>query len=451
MEGKEIFLNKKVLIFGIGISGIAAAKLLNGVCDIILYDSNKNANITDSILKDFSGTVILNELKDEDIASVDFAVLSPGVPTDLEEVYRLRSAGVKILGEVELAYLFERGQVVAITGTNGKTTTTALTGQIMKTYYQDVFVVGNIGIPYTQMVSQTEETSVTVAEISSFQLETVQKFHPRVSAITNITPDHLNRHHTMENYAAAKFAVAKNQTEEDTCILNYEDERLRAFGEKLSCKIIWFSSARRLSEGFFLSGDEIVFVEGGKEQVLLPVSELNIIGRHNYENAMTAAAAAVAMGVPLDCIRKALRAFKAVEHRIEFVVEKNGVKYYNDSKGTNPDASIQAVRAMSTKTFLIGGGYDKGSEYGEWIDAFEGRIKTLVLLGQTKEKIAKAARERGFLDIVMAEDMKDAVNFCSKHAKPGEAVLLSPACASWGMFDNYEQRGDIFKECVRNL
>ena len=430
MEGKEIFLNKKVLIFGIGISGIAAAKLLNGVCDIILYDSNKNANITDSILKDFSGTVILNELKDEDIASVDFAVLSPGVPTDLEEVYRLRSAGVKILGEVELAYLFERGQVVAITGTNGKTTTTALTGQIMKTYYQDVFVVGNIGIPYTQMVSQTEETSVTVAEISSFQLETVQKFHPRVSAITNITHDHLNRHHTKENY---------------------EDERLRAFGEKLSCKIIWFSSARRLSEGFFLSGDEIVFVEGGKEQVLLPVSELNIIGRHNYENAMTAAAAAVAMGVPLDCIRKALRAFKAVEHRIEFVVEKNGVKYYNDSKGTNPDASIQAVRAMSTKTFLIGGGYDKGSEYGEWIDAFEGRIKTLVLLGQTKEKIAKAARERGFLDIVMAEDMKDAVNFCSKHAKPGEAVLLSPACASWGMFKNYEERGRIFKELVRAL
>lgn len=454
MEGKEIFLNKKVLIFGSGISGIAAAKLLNGVCDIILYDSNEKLSaeeIREKLPKDFSGRIMLGEITDAEISDVDFAVLSPGVPTDLAEVIRLKNAGIKILGEVELAYLFERGQVVAITGTNGKTTTTALTGEIMKTYYQDVFVVGNIGIPYTQMVSQTKETSVTVAEISSFQLETVQEFHPKVSAITNITPDHLNRHHTMENYAAAKFAVAKNQTKEDTCILNYEDERLRAFGEKLSCKIIWFSSARRLSEGFFLSGEEIVFAEGGKEQVLLPVSELNIIGRHNDENAMTAAAAAVAMGVPLDCIRKALRAFKAVEHRIEFVVEKNGVKYYNDSKGTNPDASIQAVRAMSTKTFLIGGGYDKGSEYGEWIDAFEGRIKTLVLLGQTKEKIAKAARERGFLDIVMVEDMNEAVNFCADHAKSGEAVLLSPACASWGMFKNYEERGRIFKELVRAL
>ncbi len=455
MEEKEkIFTNKKVLIFGSGISGIAAAKLLNGVCDIILYDSNEKlsaAEIRKKLPEDFSGVVVLGKMTDAEISGVDYAVLSPGVPTDLAEVDRLKSAGVKILGEVELAYLFERGRVVAITGTNGKTTTTALTGEIMKTYYKEVFVVGNIGIPYTQMVSQTEKDSITVAEISSFQLETIQKFHPKVSAITNITPDHLNRHHTIENYAAAKFAVAKNQTGEDICILNYEDERLKDFGEKLSCKVIWFSSARRLSEGFFLSGDEIVFAQGGKEQVLLPVSELNIIGRHNYENAMTAAAAAVAMGVPLDCIRRALRTFKAVEHRIEFVIEKNGVKYYNDSKGTNPDASIQAVRAMNTKTFLIGGGYDKGSEYGAWIDAFEGKIKTLVLLGQTKEKIAKAARERGFLDIVMAEDMKDAVKFCAEHAKPGEAVLLSPACASWGMFKDYEERGRIFKELVRAL
>jgi len=455
MEEKgRMFSNKKVLIFGSGISGIAAAKLLNGVCDIILYDSNEKlsaAEIKEKLPDDFSGTIALGKLTDQWIAGVDYAVLSPGVPTDLAEVNRLKNAGVKILGEVELAYLFEQGQVVAITGTNGKTTTTALTGEIMKTYYNDVFVVGNIGIPYTQMVSQTKETSVTVAEISSFQLETIQTFHPKVSAITNITPDHLNRHHTMENYAAAKFAVAKNQTAEDTCVLNYEDERLRAFGEKLPCKVIWFSSARKLSEGFFLSGDEIVFAEDGKEQVLISVSELNIIGRHNYENAMTAAAAAIAMEVPLDCIRRALRAFKAVEHRIEFVAEKNGVKYYNDSKGTNPDASIQAVRAMSTKTFLIGGGYDKGSKYGEWIDSFEGKIKTLVLLGQTREKIAKEAREKGFTDIVMAEDMKEAVDFCASHAKPGEAVLLSPACASWGMFKNYEERGKIFKELVHAL
>lgn len=451
MEGKEIFLNKKVLIFGIGISGIAAAKLLNGVCDIILYDSNKNANITDSILKDFSGTVILNELKDEDIASVDFAVLSPGVPTDLEEVYRLRSAGVKILGEVELAYLFERGQVVAITGTNGKTTTTALTGQIMKTYYQDVFVVGNIGIPYTQMVSQTEETSVTVAEISSFQLETVHRFRPAVSAILNITPDHLNRHHTMECYVMTKERIAGSQTSDEVCVLNYEDAYTREFGKRCPAKVIYFSSAHKLEEGIYLEGEEIVLRADGEKKKLMNIHEMNLLGLCNVENVMAAIAISIAMEVPMDVILKTVRGFKAVEHRIEFVATKNGVDFYNDSKGTNPDAAIWGIRAMNKPTVLIGGGYDKQSEYDQWIEAFDGKVKALVLIGQTREKIAKCAKEHGVSNVILADTFEEAFDICVKQSRPGDAVLLSPACASWGMFPNYEVRGKMFKELVEKI
>lgn len=448
------FQGKKILIIGTGISGIAAAKLLDGLSDVILYDANGELNameIRQRLPEDFRGRIVLGSLTDELISGVSCAVLSPGVPADLPDVERLREAGAEIIGEIELAYRFGKGKIAAITGTNGKTTTTALTGEIMKTYYDSVFVVGNIGTPYTQLAAQTTEESVTVAEVSSFQLETVRDFRPQVSAITNITPDHLNRHHTMENYIAAKLNITKNQTADDTCILNYEDPVLRAAGEKLSCRVVWFSSARKLENGLCLSGEDIVSVKGGEETVVCSIHDLNIIGRHNYENAMVAIAAGMALSVPLDCIRKALKTFVAVEHRIEYVTEKNGVKYYNDSKGTNPDASIQAVRAMTTKTLLIGGGYDKGSEYDEWIDSFEGRIKYLVLMGQTREKIAQTARRKGFTDIVMVGSMEEAVKFCAAHAEPGETVLLSPCCASWGMFKNYEERGRIFKELVRAL
>ena len=451
---KMEFQGKKVLIIGTGISGIAAAKLLDGISDVVLYDADGALDameIRGRLPEGFRGRIVLGALCEELVSSVDYAVLSPGVPTDLADIDRLRDAGVKIIGEIELAYQFGKGRIVAITGTNGKTTTTALTGQIMKTYYESVFVVGNIGVPYTDMVGKMREDSVTVAEMSSFQLETVRDFTPQVSAVTNITPDHLNRHHTMENYIAAKLRIAKNQTKEDTCILNYEDAVLQKAGEELGCKVVWFSSARRLENGFCLLGDKIVCMEDGRENVICDIHELNIIGRHNYENVMVAVAAAMALFVPLENIRRSLKEFVAVEHRIEYVAEKNGVKYYNDSKGTNPDASIQAVRAMTTGTLLIGGGYDKGSSYDEWIDSFEGKVRYLVLMGQTRDKIAEAARRKGFTDIVMAGDMEEAVAFCAAHARPGEAVLLSPCCASWGMFRNYEERGRIFKELVHAL
>ncbi len=448
------FRDKNILIIGSGISGIAAAKLLDDVAQVVLYDSNKNLNAMDiraKLPQHFRGKIALGELTDEYVSGMDYAVLSPGVPVDLPDVDRLRDAGVKILGEVELAYQLSKGSIVAITGTNGKTTTTALTGEIMKTYFQSVFVVGNIGVPYTEMVSHMKDNSVTVAEMSSFQLETICDFRPQVSAILNITPDHLNRHHTMENYIDAKFNITGNQRASDTCILNYEDAVLRERGKKLACRVIWFSSTRKLEDGLYLDGEEIVWASGGACTVVCNIHELNIIGRHNYENAMAAIAAGIAMKVPMDCIHKALTTFVAVEHRIEYVATKNGVKYYNDSKGTNPDAAIQAVRAMTTPTLLIGGGYDKGSEYDEWIDSFDGKVRYLVLMGQTRDKIAETARRKGFHDIVMVESMQEAVDFCAANANPGETVLLSPCCASWGMFKNYEERGRIFKELVRAL
>jgi UDP-N-acetylmuramoylalanine--D-glutamate ligase len=321
----------------------------------------------------------------------------------------------------------------------------------MKAYTDEVFVVGNIGIPYTKMAEKTTNNSITVAEISSFQLETIDRFKPDVSAILNITPDHLNRHHSMENYCRIKASITKNQTENDTCVLNYEDAWLKEFGKKAKCNVIWFSSARKLERGFYLDSDLIIYNDGNKENVICNVNELNIIGKHNYENAMAAAACAVAMNVPIEIIHKAMINFVAVEHRIEYVCTKHGVKYYNDSKGTNPDASIQAVRAMQTKTYLIGGGYDKGNEYDDWIKSFDGKIKKLILMGQTAEKIAETAKKLGFNDIVFVKSMQEAVDYCSKNASEGETVLLSPCCASWDMFKNYEERGHIFKDLARAI
>ena len=342
-------------------------------------------------------------------------------------------------------------RLIGITGTNGKTTTTALLGEIMKNYFSDVKVVGNIGIPYTSVAADTTEETVTVAEISSFQLETAVEFRPEVSAILNITPDHLNRHHTMENYIAAKESITKNQTADDICVLNYEDEVLREFGAGLQTKVIYFSSARKLENGYYLDGTDICRAVDGKAEHICNVEELNLLGKHNYENVMAATAMADGFGVPLEKIKEVLVRFQAVEHRIEYVTEKRGVKFYNDSKGTNPDAAIQGIRAMNRPTLLIGGGYDKQSEYDEWIQAFDGKVKKLVLIGATKEKIAAAAKKCGFHDIVFADSLEEAIQICYDNAKDGDAVLLSPACASWDMFKSYEQRGDIFKEIVRNL
>ena len=319
----------------------------------------------------------------------------------------------------------------------------------MKCWKESVYVVGNIGNPYTQAAPKMTEESVTVAEISSFQLETIDQFHPKVSAILNITPDHLNRHHTM--YIRVKELITKNQTSEDTCVLNYEDPILRAFGENLQIRVLFFSSERKLKQGLYLEDETIWYADESQKLAICKTQDLNIVGKHNYENVMAAAGMALSYGVPLEKIQEAVKAFQAVEHRIEFVTEKSGVVYYNDSKGTNPDAAIKGIQAMSRPTLLIGGGYDKGSDYTEWIQSFDGKVKYLVLLGVTKEKIAETARKCGFDNIIMTESLEEAVKVCAENAESGDAVLLSPACASWDMFPSYEVRGRRFKELVRNL
>ena len=449
-----MFENKKVTVVGSGISGIAAAKLLlhkNAV--VTLYDGNAALD-KEKVLERIGATlpVVCGEFTKELANQTELLVLSPGVPTDLPFILDLQEQGIPVWGEIELAYQVAGGKFIGITGTNGKTTTTALTGEIMKQFFNEVFVVGNIGIPYTEMAEQIGENAVTVAELSSFQLETVQDdFMPDVSMILNLTPDHLNRHYTMENYGRAKLNVAKNQTSAQTCILNYEDEALRKYAEELSCKILWFSSRRELTEGLYLDGNKIMFAEKGKLTEICKTEELNIIGLHNYENAMAAIGAALCMEVPLEALRRGLMNFHAVEHRIEFVATKRGVDYYNDSKGTNPDAAIKGIQAMSKPTLLIGGGYDKNSEFDEWIAAFDNKVKHLVLIGQTKEKIAETAKRMGVASVVLMETFEEAMDFCVSHAEAGDAVLLSPACASWGMFKNYEERGRIFKDYVKGI
>ncbi len=451
--------SQKVLVAGTGISGISSARLLlDKGGEVILYDGNAGLDaqkIRNEFEENAKITILLGELERQDLAGVELCIISPGISLEAPFVAMLDAARIPIWGEIQLAYQCSRGRLAAITGTNGKTTTTALVGEIMKSKYEDVYVVGNIGIPYTQIALETENTSIIVAEVSSFQLETIMDFRPDVSAILNITPDHLNRHHTMENYIAVKESITMNQEAQDICVLNYDDPVLRAFGspenEQRRCKVIFFSSRTVLAEGYYLDGDMICFAHNGRISDIVNVKELKLLGRHNYENVMAAIAISSAMGVSIDRIRRTVKAFKAVEHRIEFVLERSGVKYYNDSKGTNPDAAIQAIRAMPGPILLIAGGYDKEAKYDDWVEEFEGRVKYLVLIGQTRDKIAECAKEHGFTDIMYAEDMSEAVRVCASYANMGDYVLLSPACASWGMFRNYEERGRIFKECVRNL
>ena len=452
------FTDKKVLVFGSGKSGIAASKLLlKNNADVILYDGNESIDsikLKEEILSGLDRkdvTIVLGELKEELLDELDLTVMSPGVPTDLPVVLKMKDKGIPVWGEIELAYALGKGDVLAITGTNGKTTTTALLGEIMRNYTKSVFVVGNIGNPYTSIADETLDESVIVAEMSSFQLETVHTFHPKITAILNFSPDHLNRHHTMEAYIDAKKQIAVNQTKEDTCVLNYEDELTREFGNKTSATPFYFSSKRVLDKGIYLKDGSIYLNMGDGEVLLSHTDDLKLLGIHNFENVMAASAMAANYGVPVEIIRKTIQEFAGVEHRIEFVAEKNGVAYYNDSKGTNPDAAIKGIQAMNRPTLLIGGGYDKDSEYEEWIEAFDGKVKKLVLIGATREKIEKTAHKLGFMDTVLADTFEEAVKICVDNAKTGDAVLLSPACASWGMFNNYEERGDRFKELVNNL
>ena len=449
--------DKKVVVVGTGVSGMGAVKLLSETsADITLYDGNDKAD-RDEILKkipdDCDLRLIIGEMPDEVVKETDLLVISPGVPIDSDIVKLFEKENVPVWGEIELAYNFEKGTVFAITGTNGKTTTTTLVGEIMKKYNNQTFVVGNIGNSYTSEVLKTTKDSYTVAEISSFQLETIREFAPKGSAILNITPDHLNRHYTMENYAAVKESITKNQwkvREDDYCVLNYDDKVLREFGKTIK-NPVYFSRKEKPSKGAYLDGRIIRYFDGKDDYEVMSVDDMHLFGNHNYENVMAAIAMTIEAGVPLNIIINVIKDFMGVEHRIEYVRDKNGVRYYNDSKGTNPDSSIKALEAMSRPTILISGGYDKHSEFDEFIEAFDNKVKLMVLLGQTADKIEETAVRHGFTNIIKTDSLEKAVKICAENAVSGDVVLLSPACASWGMFKNYEERGKLFKEYVNSL
>ena len=444
------------IVAGTGKSGISATKLLvNHGVKVYLFDENKDRDI--EAIKEETGDselvqIELGELGEDALSSSQLMVISPGIPVDAPFTDVVRNAGIPIWSEIELAYHYGKGKIAAITGTNGKTTTTALVGEIVKAHNAKTIVVGNIGIPYTELCDTIDDDSDTVAEISSFQLETVIDFHPNVSAILNLTPDHLNRHYTFENYGNVKFSITKNQTMDDVTVLNYDDEHTRAMGEKAKdhCHVVYFSRLEKPAGGVYVEDGDIILEDGDKKINVLAIKDLKLMGAHNVENVLAAVGISYYMGVPVDVIRDVATSFKAVAHRIEYVDTVDGVAYYNDSKGTNPDAAIKGIQAMVAPTFLIGGGYDKGSEYDEWIEAFDGKVKWLVLIGQTAQKIADCAKRHGFNSIIFEENLQDAVAYCHENAVDGDAVLLSPACASWGQFDNYEQRGDMFKEYVRS-
>lgn len=449
------FTGKKALVCGMARSGISAAELLiKKGASVTLQDLKTEDKLnTEDIahLEAIGALLYLGKNPDDIIASFDILVLSPGIPTDLPFICKARELGVEVLGELELAYRLCKAPVVAITGTNGKTTTTTLVGEIMQNHNNDTFVVGNIGTPFASCVDEIVEQSCVVAELSSFQLETIKEFHPVVSAVLNITPDHLNRHKTLENYIAAKERVFENQTESDYTILNYNDEATRDMASRTKARVIYFALDKKLEGGIY-SDEKSIYIDCmGYSEKVVDIDELNILGGHNVENAMAAVGCAVCAGASIEVIRKTLREFKAVEHRIEFSGKVNGVDYYNDSKGTNPDASIKAVLAMKKPICLIAGGYDKGSDFTEWVQLFKGRVKYCAVIGAVKKQLCDTLDNAGFTAYETADTFEQAFNMCADHAKEGDCVLLSPACASWDMFDSYEQRGEIFKGLVNGL
>ena len=447
------FKGKKALVCGMAKSGISAAELLKRLgCAVTLQDLKKEDELGDVLyLKNQGIELYLGSNPDDIVTEFDFVVLSPGIPCDLPFILKAREAKIPVISEVELSYRLTPCPIAAITGTNGKTTTTTLAGEMFKTQYKNCAVVGNIGVPYSSEVERLTKYDYVVAEISSFQMETAIDFHPHISAVLNITPDHLNRHKTLENYISMKERVFAKQNENDFCVLNYEDETTRKMAEKTKAKVVFFSSQRRIENGIYLSGKDIIINRDGKDTKLISTDDLKILGVHNYENVMAASAIAICGGISIENIVNVLKNFAGVEHRIEFVKTVNGVDSYNDSKGTNTDAAIRGVVAMVKPCVLIGGGYDKGSEYDDWVEKFEGRVKKLVLIGVTAKKIAECCDKHGFKDYCFADNFEQAVDICKNTAQSGDCVLLSPACASWDMFKSYEQRGEIFKDLVNKM
>jgi len=444
---------KRVLVVGLGKSGLAAAHFLK----------ERGARVT---VSDSRPATLINELSsllDEGFIveagshglltfrRQDLIVVSPGVPMSTPELMTVRAIGAHIIGELELGAQFLEGEVIAITGSNGKTTTTALLGEILKASGRPTLVGGNIGRPVTAMVAETTPETWSVLEVSSFQLETVETFRPRIALVLNITPDHLDRHGTFAAYAAAKAHITERQTTEDFLVLNAEDAPTQGIAAKTRAQVYWFSAQRRIKQGAFVHGESIFFAakEGATPEPVMPVAEIGLAGSHNVENVLAAVCAARLAGVPVETVRKAVAAFRAVEHRVEFVRELDGVRYFNDSKATNVDATAKAIAAFSGGILLILGGKDKDSDYAALAPLLRERVKTVITIGSAAEKIEHQLA--GVVKIERAETIERAVALVRERASAGDTVLLAPACASFDQFENYEHRGRVFKELVHGL
>jgi UDP-N-acetylmuramoylalanine--D-glutamate ligase len=455
LSNKANIARKNVLIVGLGKSGIAAAQaMLHLNARVSIQDSKKREEIDTGLLSMFEDQGVKFYLGEtpEDMTQFEMLILSPGVSPELPFIQAAMDAGVEVTGELEIAYRIGKGRYVAITGTNGKTTTTTLTGEIFKRAGRSTYVVGNIGNAVIAASEKSTEDDWMVTEASSFQLETTRYFKPVVSAILNISPDHMNRHHTMGAYIAAKSKIFANQTENDYFISNMDDPICRKLMEQSRAKVVPFSSTQQLEFGAFVQNGRLVLKkEDGTIVDFLGADEMKIIGDHNIQNALAAAAISYCAGIDEKTIGDAIRAFGGVEHRLEYCGNIQGVDYYNDSKGTNTDAAEIAIKAVGKNIILIAGGDAKGQNFDEFVQYFKGRVKHVLLLGRDAHFIRESAEKIGFNAFTECKDMDDCVKKGFEMAQPGDTVLLSPACASWDMYDNYEQRGEHFKDCVRRL
>lgn len=446
--------DKRVMVVGMAKSGIASARLLiEKGAFVTLYDAKSLEDFPAHMFDEFAGKAdFAFGAEPLPIAeAADVLVLSPGVPPGLDFIKKAHSAGKRVIGEIELGYIYSKGEFVAVTGTNGKTTTTALTGELFKNAGYYTHVLGNIGTPIAGEATKTKEGDIIVAETAALQLETIDTFAPRACAVLNITEDHLNRYGTMEKYIAAKERVFENQTGRDFCVLNYDNEITKSMQGKQRSKLIWFSRKVKLDSGVFIDEGRIVSREEDGEHLICRADELRIPGDHNLENALAAAALGRCYRIPEHVIRKTFIEFPGVEHRIEFVREIDGVRYINDSKGTNPDSTEKAAAAMKGPTVIILGGSSKNNSFVSMIRGFGENIKALVAIGETQADILADARTAGFGNIYTADTLKGAIDKARGIAREGWNILLSPACASYDMFEDYEHRGRVFKDIVNSL
>lgn len=442
---------KKVLVVGLGRSGVAAAEFLAARgARVTANDAQGEEKIAAAERLRTQGiAVIAGSHPRELFENADLIVASPGVPLTIEPFKYARAAGVPVISEVELAARFLRGRLIGITGTNGKTTTTTLIYELLRQAGLNAQVGGNIGTPLVSLVESSRGDGFTVIEISSFQLEAVEQLHLFTAVVTNVTPDHLDRYASFEEYVEAKTNIFRNQTPEDLAVLNYDDERVRRMHERTAAHVVYFSRERELDEGIFLRGDDVVSRSGASERVLIRCDEIGIRGTHNLENVMAALAVGLACGAVPDSMRQTVQDFKGVEHRLEFVAEVDGVKFYNDSKATNVDSAIKSLEAFERGVILILGGKDKGGDYAPLAPLVRERCGHVILIGAAADKIEAALR--GTKPLHRAATMPDAVRLGKQLARAGDTVLLAPACASFDMFDNYEHRGRIFKQSVMML